>query len=75
MLKLNNQVKLVSERLLTQDGITRDLNHHHPLMEITLIFKLVLEVLMDLKQDKLNVTQVLLNTATIFLKMITGSTE
>jgi hypothetical protein len=74
-LNMKNQAKQVSERLLTQDGIIRDLNHLHPLMVTTLTFKLVLEELMDLNQDKLTVTQTLSNIATIFLKMITGSTE
>jgi len=75
MLKLNNQEKLVSERQQIQDGTIRDSSQVVPSMEITLTFKLALEVLMDLKQDRLTVIQMLSNIATTFSKMITGSIE
>ena len=74
-MRLNNQEKLVSERQQIQDGTIRDSSQAVLLTEITLTFKLALEVLMDSNQDRLTVIQMLSNIATTFSKMTTGSIE
>jgi len=72
---MKNQEKLVEERLETQGGIIRDLNHTNHLMATILITKLILEEQTDLNLNKHK--EILLNsiTAVISLKMIIGKQE
>ena len=72
---MKNQEKLVEERLETQGGIIRDLNHQNHLMATILITKLILEEQTDLNLNKHK--EILLNsiTAVISLKMIIGKQE
>ena len=72
---MKNQEKLVEERLETQGGIIRDLNHPNHLMATILITKLILEEQTDLNLNKHK--EILLNsiTAVISLKMIIGKQE